>query len=51
MLDEFDYVGDSSPMYIARCSCGQYESGKTASKLDAEKRWLNHMMAKTQNEK
>jgi hypothetical protein len=51
LLDEFDYVGDSSPMYIARCSCGQYDSGKTASKLDAEKRWLNHMMAKTQNEK
>jgi hypothetical protein len=35
-------------MYIARCSCGQYDSGKTASKLDAEKRWLNHMMGRRQ---
>ena len=46
---EFPYF--SAPViYLASCSCGKYTSGKRVTKLDAEKSWLQHMIAKTQNE-
>lgn len=47
---ERPYPGDSQVMYWAICSCDNYQSNKTPQKLDAEKMWLNHMIAKTQNE-
>ncbi len=47
-IEERPYFS-SGTVYIATCSCGQYTSGKTTRKLDAEKMWLNHMTAKTQN--
>lgn len=50
ILESHPYF-DTPIIYIAKCSCGEYNSGKTSSKLDAEKRWLQHMVAKTQNQK
>jgi hypothetical protein len=47
-IEERPYFS-SGTVYIAHCSCGQYTSGKATRKLDAEKMWLNHMVAKTQN--
>lgn len=38
-------------IWMAKCRCGAYSTGKTASELDARKRHAQHVRDVTRNEK